>query len=97
MSPRLSVIIPTRNALATLPRAMASALALPLDPIEIVVIDDGSTDGTWEWLEAATARDPRIVKLRRTANHGVSAARNAGIAVARAPASAVSERVGCCF
>ncbi len=85
MSPRLSVIIPTRNALSTLPRAMASALALPLDPIEIVVIDDGSTDGTWEWLEAATARDPRIVKLRRTANHGVSAARNAGIAVARAP------------
>lgn len=85
MTPRLSVIIPARNAMSTLPQAIASAQAMPLDPFEIIVIDDGSTDETWAWLQAESARDPRIVPVRRTTNHGVSAARNAGIALARAP------------
>ena len=85
VQPRLSVIIPSRNDLASLPRAVSSALALPLDRFEVIVIDDGSTDGTWEWLAAEAARDPRIVPVRRRADHGVSAARNAGIALARAP------------
>lgn len=85
MQPRLSVIIPCRNGLDTLPRAIASALALPIDRFEIIVVDDGSTDGTSAWLAERAAQDPRIVPLRRDADHGVSAARNAGIAAARAP------------
>ena len=85
MQPRLSVIIPCRNGRATLPRAVNSVLELPLDRFEVIVVDDGSTDGTWEWLAGAAARDPRIVPARRRADHGVSAARNAGIALARAP------------
>ena len=85
MTPRLSVIIPSRNGLDTLPRALDSVLALPIDRFEVIVIDDGSTDGTGEWLAALAARDPRVIPLRRDSNHGVSAARNAGIAAARAP------------
>nr|WP_294503834.1 glycosyltransferase family 2 protein [uncultured Rhodopila sp.] len=85
MLPRLSVIIPCRNALDTLPRAVASALALPIDRFEVIVVDDGSTDGTGAWLAELAARDPRVVPLRRDAEHGVSAARNAGIVAARAP------------
>jgi glycosyltransferase involved in cell wall biosynthesis len=85
MTPRLSVIIPARNALDTLPRALASVLALPVNRFEVIVVDDGSTDGTGAWLADLAARDPRVVWLRRDADHGVSAARNAGIALARAP------------
>jgi GT2 family glycosyltransferase len=85
MTPRLSVIIPARNALDTLPRALASVLPMPVDRFEIIVVDDGSTDGTGAWLNDLAGRDPRVVWLRRDADHGVSAARNAGIAKARAP------------
>ena len=46
MPPRLSVIIPSRNACDTLARAVGSALALPVDRFEVIVVDDGSTDGT---------------------------------------------------
>jgi len=85
MLPRLSVIIPCRNALDTLPRAVASALALPFNRFEIIGVDDGSTDGTGAWLAELATHDPRVVPLRRDSDHGVSAARNAGIAAARAP------------
>ena len=85
MTPRVSVIIPARNALDTLPRALASALALPIGPFEVIVADDGSSDGTAAWLEDLAGRDNRLLWLRRDADHGVSAARNAAIALARAP------------
>nr|WP_294519354.1 glycosyltransferase family 2 protein [uncultured Rhodopila sp.] len=85
MLPRLSVIIPCRNALDTLPRAVASVLALPTDRFEVIIVDDGSSDGTGAWLAELASGDPRVVALRRDADHGVSAARNAGIAAARAP------------
>jgi glycosyltransferase involved in cell wall biosynthesis len=85
MTPRLSVIIPARNALDTLPRALAGVLALPVDRFEVIVVDDGSSDGTGAWLAELSGRDPRVAWLRRDADHGVSAARNAGIALARAP------------
>ncbi len=85
MKPRLSVIIPSRNGLDTLPRAVESVLALPVAEIEVIVVDDGSTDGTGDWLANVSARDSRVIGLRRDSNHGVSAARNAGIGAARAP------------
>jgi glycosyltransferase involved in cell wall biosynthesis len=83
--PRLSVIIPSRDGLETLPRAVASVLAMNVAAMEVIVVDDGSTDGTAAWLAELSARDPRVTSLRRDANHGVAAARNAGIAAARAP------------
>lgn len=85
MVPRLSVVIPSRNGLDTLPRALASVLAVPVAELEVIVVDDGSTDGTGAWLAEQSARDPRVIGLRRDSGHGVSAARNAGIAAARAP------------
>lgn len=87
--PRLSVIIPTRDCLAYLPDAIASiraqedGTAIHPGEIEIVVVDDGSTDGTGSWLQDQTARDLHLKALvHRPA--GVAAARNAGIAVAGA-------------
>lgn len=46
----ISVIIPTYNRLPFLREAFASVLAQTLSPNELIIVDDGSTDGTWEWL-----------------------------------------------
>ncbi len=81
MSPRLSVVIPTRNCLPYLPAAIASIRAQDVGPVEIVVVDDGSTDGTDAFLAQAAAQDPWLKPLVH-APAGVSAARNAGIAAA---------------
>jgi len=80
---RCSVVIPSYNRLNVLPRAVASVLAQNESDFELIVVDDGSTDGTAAWL--ATQTDPRIKVIAAERNHGVSAARNRGLAAARAP------------
>ena len=71
----VSVIIPTHNRLHTLKRAIDSALEQTLSPLEVIVVDDGSTDGTARWLQQ---QNPPVRVLRQH-NHGVSHARNRGI------------------
>jgi glycosyltransferase involved in cell wall biosynthesis len=75
----ISVIIPTFNRAHVLRDAIDSALAQSLSPLEIIVIDDGSTDATPELLAEYGDR----VRVVRQTNQGVAAARNAGIAAAR--------------
>lgn len=76
-APRFSVVIPAYNAPRTIGRAIESALAQTVDDLEVVVVDDGSTDNT-----AAIARkhepDPRV-RVIRQANQGVAGAKNTGI------------------
>jgi GT2 family glycosyltransferase len=84
MNPRLSIIIPVRNGIDFVARAIDSARAVPIDPLEIVVVDDGSTDGTSELLTGLAQADPRIVVIHRNRDHGASAARNEGISRAGA-------------
>ena len=74
----VSVIIPTHDRAAILSRAIESVLAQTLPPREIIVVDDGSTDGTEALLRSAFPQ----VRCLRQENRGVSAARNAGIAAA---------------
>ena len=76
----VSAIIPTYNRRQLVLRAIHSALAQTQTVEEIIVIDDGSTDGTGEALAAEFG--DRIVYARQ-ANAGVSAARNRGMAMAR--------------
>ena len=79
MAPLVSVIIPTYNRAALVQEALASVQAQTFRDFEIVVVDDGGTDGTWEVLSAC--REIRV--LRHGDRRGVSAARNTGIKAAR--------------
>lgn len=78
-APLVTVIIPTFERGWCLREAVDSALAQEFTNFELIVVDDGSTDGTAELLEAYRPK----VRLLRQANRGVSAARNRGIAAAR--------------
>ncbi len=82
-TPRLSVLIPCWNAATTIERALDSVLAERDVALECVVIDDGSTDGTAEVVQAVADRDARVVVVRLESNEGVSSARNRGLAIAR--------------
>jgi len=81
-APRVSVIIPVHNGAAWLPSCLDSVLAQMLRSIEIIVVDDGSTDGTPHILREYSQRRANI-RVTRQANAGVSVARNAGLAQAR--------------
>ncbi|MDP3856722.1 MAG: glycosyltransferase family 2 protein [Stagnimonas sp.] len=83
LAPRISVVLPTHNRAATLERAVHSVLDQSFADIELIVVDDGSTDGSVEAL-AKTIVDPRLRCLRNPASGGPGAARNLGIAQARA-------------
>lgn len=76
----IDVIIPAYNAERTLRTAVQSALACPF--ARVILVDDGSTDGTPALCDELAA-DPRVTALHQK-NSGVSAARNAGIAAATA-------------
>ncbi|RZS80070.1 glycosyl transferase family 2 [Motilibacter rhizosphaerae] len=78
--PLVTVITPTRNRLAVLPRAVASVLGQTMPDLQLVVVDDGSSDGTAEFLDSVA--DSRLTVLRQE-HSGVSVARNAGLAVAQ--------------
>jgi glycosyltransferase involved in cell wall biosynthesis len=78
MNPLASIVIPAYNATSFLPDAISSAQAQTLQNIEIVVVDDGSTDSTWKIIVAAAEKDRRIVPVRRSRRGGPSAACNEG-------------------
>ncbi len=64
------------NAESSIERAVASAQAQTWPSIEIVVVDDCSTDGSWSVLERLARGDERVRVVRHSANQGVAAARN---------------------
>jgi glycosyltransferase involved in cell wall biosynthesis len=80
--PLVSVIIPAYNAERSIGRTLASVSAQTYENIEIVVVNDGSEDGTTALVAAAAIQDPRI-RLLSQANRGMAAARNAAAAAAR--------------
>lgn len=77
--PKVSVIIPTFNRSELVPRAIDCVLAQTFPVEDIIVVDDGSTDGTAEALER---RYGGRIRLLQQPNAGVSAARNRGLAIA---------------
>lgn len=82
VDPLVSVLIPTFNRSHYLADAVTSSLAQTLDDLEIVVVDDGSTDRTTDLLADIT--DARLRVLRHDHNLGIPAARNTALAAAGA-------------
>ena len=84
--PALSLVAPCFNEEGVLPEFVARVGAV-LDKVggtaEIVLVDDGSRDGTWAVIGAAAARDPRIVGVRLMRNHGHQLALTAGLTICR--------------
>lgn len=77
--PQVSVIIPAFNASSFIEGTLASATAQSLTDIEIIVIDDCSTDDTRDLVSAAARKDKRIRLIAQERNGGPSVARNIGI------------------
>jgi glycosyltransferase involved in cell wall biosynthesis len=78
----VSVVLPAYNGERFIERTLATALGQTYAPLEIVIVDDGSTDKTPQIAEAAATKDPRI-RYHRRKNSGVAASRNFGISRAR--------------
>ena len=76
--PKVSVIIPVYNVEKYLGECLDSVLRQTLEDIEIICVDDGSTDGSAKMLAEYAAKDPRI-RIITQANAGLSAARNVGM------------------
>ncbi|MBF0168309.1 MAG: glycosyltransferase family 2 protein [Alphaproteobacteria bacterium] len=81
--PRLSFVIPAWNQERFLAASVGSALSQTIHDIEVVVVDDASTDATPHILAAID--DPRLVALRSEKNLGPGGARNLGLEAAQAP------------
>ena len=82
-SAEVSVVTPTRNRLSMLQQAVDSVLRQTFDAWELVVVDDASDDGTWEWLSSLS--NPRIRSFRLEERGEQSRARNTGVKASTAP------------
>ncbi|GAB3313960.1 glycosyltransferase family 2 protein [Luteimonas notoginsengisoli] len=79
---RVSVVMPVYNAENTMRRSIESVLGQSFADLELVAVDDGSTDASVGILREYAAADSRVRLIRQDRNAGVAAARNAGLAAA---------------
>ncbi len=78
-NPLVSVVMPCLNSERTIEQSIVSVLAQDYKNIELIVVDDGSSDESMSIVEKFSAIDKRIVLLRNKGMHGVSYARNLGL------------------
>ena len=81
-TPFLSVLVPALNEERTIAQVLDAVLASPVD-LEAILVDDGSTDRTWELMQARADADPRVRALRHQANQGKGAAIRTALRQAR--------------
>ncbi|NLG24502.1 MAG: glycosyltransferase, partial [Clostridiales bacterium] len=74
----ISVIVPVYNAMPWLEECLNSILSQSFSDFELILIDDGSTDGSAHLCDACAARDERV-RVVHQKNSGVAAARNRGL------------------
>ncbi len=81
--PLVSVIVPAYNAEATVEHALSSILRQTWEPLEVIVVDDCSTDGTWDLLQEFAKRDDRVTILRNSVNVGPYVSKNRALELVR--------------
>lgn len=81
--PRVTVVIPNYNGAETLARAIQSVLCQSLDQIELIIVDDASTDQSWSLIENAADEDIRVRPIRNPRNSGKPVGMNRAIKLAR--------------
>ena len=84
MTPLVSVIVPAYRCERTVESSIRSALSQSLREIEVIVVDDGSDDGTAQILDRLRAEDARVRVITLSENGGVANARNRGVSLAQA-------------
>jgi glycosyltransferase involved in cell wall biosynthesis len=98
----VSIVVTELNEAQEIARVVTSLLAQQPAAAEVVIVDGGSTDGTWEWLVEAQAHDPRLVAIRDetcSLKHSagpVSRGRNVAIAAAKSEFIATAD-AGCTY
>jgi glycosyltransferase involved in cell wall biosynthesis len=90
MTARLSVMMPAYNEERTVEIILSHVLDRP-EVGEVIIVDDGSTDATWEIVTRIAATDPRIRALRQPANLGKGAALRRAVAEVRFPFAIVQD------
>lgn len=85
MPPAISVVLPYRDAADTIVEALESVLAQTEGDLEIVAVDDGSTDAGPALVARIASSDARVVLVRATCGTGITAALRDGLAAARGP------------
>ena len=83
MATLVSVYLPTHNRVESMTRAVASVLGQSHGELELIVIDDGSSDATWERLQGLAATDARLRIARNETPQGAPASRNRALSMAR--------------
>jgi glycosyltransferase involved in cell wall biosynthesis len=78
MNPRASFVIPAFNAQRHISEAIWSCRSQSIKQVEIIVVNDGSTDGTQETIDWHADQDPRVIPVHLKTNVGRSEARNIG-------------------
>lgn len=76
LNPKVSILIPAWNAESLVHRAIDSALAQTYSNLEIIIINDGSTDNTWRVLQDYQQKHPQKIQIFSQKNHGLGATRN---------------------
>jgi hypothetical protein len=82
-APKLSILLPNYNHAEFLPRAIESSLTQSFGDLELIAVDDASTDHSWDILQDYARRDSRIRLFRNERNSGVAATLNRALAVAQ--------------
>jgi len=93
--PKISFVIPSKDRVAWLPECLSGLQAQTVKEIEIVVVNDGSTDGTKELLDNWYSKDKRIKIIHNPENRGAGISRNIGNNAAQAEIIGVCDSDDC--
>src|SRR5262245_24094506 len=74
----VTVLMPVRNSVDSVERAVMSIVHQSYDTWELLVVDDASTDGTWETVQALARRDSRVMAVRNPERCGLGGSLNRG-------------------